>query len=79
MGAIPTFDTAPLDGALAASILDWWHDAGVDLLVEDEARDWAAAEPARVAVFAPAASPAPAVRRSPWHPSRNCPTRWRRF
>ncbi len=61
MGAIPTFDTAPLDGALAASILDWWHDAGVDLLVEDEARDWAAAEPARVAVFAPAASSVPAA------------------
>ncbi|WP_343526805.1 uracil-DNA glycosylase [Sphingomonas sp.] len=39
---------------LAASVLDWWHDAGVDLLVEDEPRDWKAAEPARPAAFAPA-------------------------
>lgn len=58
MGAVPTFDTTPLDGAWAASVLDWWHDAGVDLLVEDAPRDWMAPEPAQVAVFAPAASPA---------------------
>lgn len=61
MGALPTFDTAPLNGALAASVLDWWHDAGVDLLVEDAPRDWMAPEPARQVVFAPAAGPAPAV------------------
>ncbi|MEG3090930.1 uracil-DNA glycosylase [Sphingomonas sp. PB1R3] len=65
MGAIPTFDTtsldrAPLEGALVASALDWWHDAGVDLLVEDEPRDWMAPEPSRPAVFAPTAiSPKP--------------------
>lgn len=60
MGALPTFDTAPFDGALAASALDWWHDAGVDLLVEDAARDWMAPEPSRPVVFAPAAiSPKP--------------------
>ena len=53
MGALPTFDTAPFDSAQAASVLDWWHDAGVDLLVEDEPRDWMAAEPARAPVFAP--------------------------
>jgi DNA polymerase len=39
MGAFPTFDSAPFDSAQAASVLDWWHDAGVDLLVEDEPRD----------------------------------------
>lgn len=52
MGAIPTFDTAPFDSALAASTLEWWHDAGVDLLVEDEPRDWTA-EPVRPVTFAP--------------------------
>ena len=28
--------------ALAASALDWWHDAGVDTLVDDMPRDWCA-------------------------------------
>lgn len=56
MGAIPTFDTAPLDSALAASLLEWWHDAGVDLLVEDEPRDWMA-EPIRPVSFAPPSAP----------------------
>jgi uracil-DNA glycosylase family 4 len=58
MGALPTFDTAPLDGALAASILDWWHDAGVDLLVEDEPRDWSAPEPVRAPRVMPGQPPA---------------------
>lgn len=31
-----------------ASVLEWWHDAGVDTLVDDDARDWLA-QPARVA------------------------------
>ena len=64
MGAIPTFDTAPLDSALAASLLDWWHDAGVDLLVEDAPRDWMA-EPVQPVTFAPTplapAAPRPAA------------------
>ena len=60
MGALPTFDTAPLDGALAASILDWWHDAGVDLLVEDEPRDWSAPEPVRAPRVMPGQPPAAA-------------------
>lgn len=64
MGAIPTFDTAPLDSALAASLLDWWHDAGVDLLVEDAPRDWRA-EPVQPVTSAPTplapAAPRPAV------------------
>jgi DNA polymerase len=61
MGAFPTFDSAPFDSAQAASVLDWWHDAGVDLLVEDEPRDWRAAEPVpdRLATPAPAPLPAP--------------------
>ena len=32
-----------------ASALEWWADAGVDVLVEDEIRDWFAAPPAKVA------------------------------
>lgn len=48
--------------AAAASALDWWHDAGVDTLVEDAPRDWFAAplrvpDPA-VAVPAPVAAAA---------------------
>ncbi len=77
MGAISTFDTAPLDGALAASILDWWHDAGVDLLVEDNPRDWMAPEPVRAPLVMPARRPPPPCRsRLRQH---RFPTRWRRF
>lgn len=36
MGAVHTIDWRDA----AASTLDWWHDAGVDTLVEDELRDW---------------------------------------
>ena len=61
MGVISTFDTAPLDGALAASILDWWHDAGVDLLVEDEPRDWSAPESIRAPRVMPGQAPAAAL------------------
>ncbi|KTW00924.1 uracil-DNA glycosylase [Sphingomonas yabuuchiae] len=61
MGALSTFDTAPLDGALAASILDWWHDVGVDLLVEDEPRDWMAPEPVRTPLVMPGQAPAAAL------------------
>lgn len=43
---------------LAASALDWWADAGVDVLVEDDARDWLA-RPARVAVASPTPAAAP--------------------
>lgn len=47
---------------LAASALEWWQDAGVDTLVEDDLRDWQA-RPARAAVAAtaqPANDTAPA-------------------
>ena len=36
MGADQNFDWA----AAAASTLDWWHEAGVDTLVDDVPRDW---------------------------------------
>ncbi|MDZ7281709.1 uracil-DNA glycosylase [Sphingomonas sanguinis] len=61
MGAISTFDTAPLNGALAASVLDWWHDAGVDVLVEDNPRDWMAPEPVRAPLVMPGQAPAAAL------------------
>lgn len=38
MGADQTINWA----AAAASALEWWRDAGVDVLVEDESRDWLA-------------------------------------
>ena len=53
--------------ATTASALDWWREAGVDTLVEDQPRDWLApavasprAEPA-AAIAAPAAATMPAT------------------
>lgn len=40
--------------AAAASALDWWHEAGVETLVEDAPRDWFAVPTAAVAIAAPA-------------------------
>lgn len=40
-----------------ASALDWWRDAGVDVLVEDGPRDWLAREAAPVPVEAPVPAP----------------------
>jgi DNA polymerase len=50
----------------AASALEWWRDAGVDMLVEDEARDWLAriAPPAQT-VEAQAAVAEPVVETLP--------------
>ncbi|WP_298091853.1 uracil-DNA glycosylase [uncultured Sphingomonas sp.] len=60
MGAYQT-----IDPALAASALDWWHDAGVDLIVGDDPFDWLAAPPheafAPMPGLAPVAAPAPVV------------------
>lgn len=39
--------------ALAASTLEWWHDAGIDTLVEDDPRDWFAAVVPSAPVSAP--------------------------
>lgn len=62
MGADQNFDFA---GAVA-STLDWWRDAGVDTLVENEVRDWLAPPPAAAPVVSPdavaaVAAPAPAA------------------
>ncbi len=44
----------------AASALDWWHEAGVDTLVDDVPRDWfAAPEPLIVPAAVPVAPVAP--------------------
>lgn len=55
MGAYRKLKAAGADPVLA-SALEWWRDAGVDVLVEDEARDWLAAPAPRTppAVAAPA-------------------------
>lgn len=50
----------------AASALEWWRDAGVDMLVEDEARDWLARTlPPAQAAIAEAAVAAPAAETLP--------------
>lgn len=41
----------------AASTLEWWRDAGVDTLVEDELRDWFAVAQAAPAAHAVASTP----------------------
>ena len=56
MGAYQTFDAA-----LVASALDWWADAGVDLLVDDVPRDWFAAPPPPRPAAADAPPPVPAL------------------
>jgi uracil-DNA glycosylase family 4 len=56
MGADQNFDW---HGA-AASALDWWRDAGVDVVVEDAAFNWLAPPPAPQALV-PAADPAAAL------------------
>ncbi|UVO49425.1 uracil-DNA glycosylase [Sphingomonas sp. SUN019] len=54
MGADQNIDWAKT----AASALEWWRDAGVDMLVEDAPRDWLAAIPEAAApvAVAPAAT-----------------------
>jgi DNA polymerase len=56
MGADQNYDWA----AAAASALDWWREAGVDVLVEDAPRDWLA-PPVRVAPAPTVAPPADAM------------------
>ena len=49
MGVISKLDPNTATGLSAsdwASALDWWRDAGVDMLVDDTPRDWFAALPA---------------------------------
>lgn len=45
----------------AASALEWWRDAGVDMFVEDEARDWLARVPPPTPVIAAEAAVAAPV------------------
>ncbi len=55
MGAYQTIDAAHY-----ASALDWWRDAGVDVLVDDAVRDWlAVAPPAPTVALVQADAPAP--------------------
>lgn len=49
----------PLSPAAAASALQWWADAGVDTLVDEEPRDWLRPK-SKVAPAAEAPEPAPA-------------------
>lgn len=43
--------------AAAASALEWWADAGVDLLVEEEPRDWLAVPARPITIAEPTAAP----------------------
>lgn len=63
MGVAPIFD-----GPLIESTLDWWREAGVDVLVEDTPRDW----------FAKVASPSPAAPAAP-EASALLPDSWDAF
>ncbi|MEA3001705.1 MAG: uracil-DNA glycosylase [Sphingomonadales bacterium] len=52
----------PFSAAAAASVLQWWTDAGVDMLIDEEPRDWLRPKPRAepvAAAAAPAASEAP--------------------
>lgn len=48
-----------------ASALDWWSDAGVDMLADDDARDWLALPPAPPAAESRAAVAEPVVETLP--------------
>jgi DNA polymerase len=64
----------PLTPEDAASVLSWWADAGVDVLIDEEPRDWlrpqAKAPPAGPAQTAPA-DRAPAAEAAPPAPARD--------
>jgi DNA polymerase len=53
-----------IDREAAASLIRWWRDAGVDTLVEDEARDWLA-RPARLEPTAIEPAPQPSTSAPP--------------
>jgi uracil-DNA glycosylase family 4 len=50
-------------GAEAASLLQWWSDAGVDVMLGEAPRDWLKPEPKREA--APVMAPSPEAEESP--------------
>ena len=50
----------PITPEAAASLLQWWADAGVDVLVDETPRDWLRVKPKSLPI--PADAPAPAAR-----------------
>lgn len=72
MGADQNLDWA----AAAASALDWWQDAGVDVLVEDERFDWLAVP--QVPAMRPAGAPVGAAAAPAALPDR-LPDTWEAF
>lgn len=76
MGADQNFDWH----AEAASALDWWREAGVDVEIADSPRDWLAAaaapaEPALSAEAAPASLPATLAAFTTWRIGDDAPER----
>ena len=70
MGADQAIDWA----ALTASTLDWWQEAGVDVLVEDDPRDWLVPEePIVLPTIAPPAPRADATARPAVAPAATAP------
>lgn len=63
--------SAPLSPAAAISALQWWSDAGVDMLVDEEPRDWlrpvSAPETRPIITSEPASEPALPLAREPVH------------
>jgi len=51
----------PISPAAAASLLQWWTDAGVDMLVDEAPRDWLRAAPKPQHVPGAISAPAPAI------------------
>lgn len=56
MGADQNIDWSGERAAVLAATLEWWRDAGVDVLVEDAPRDWLADAPDAFAPLLPALS-----------------------
>ena len=50
-----------IDPALAASLLNWWREAGVDTLIDENPRDWLAAPVEPVRAPATVRAPAPVM------------------
>lgn len=58
MGMVQKIDTAT-GARLAASALDWWREAGVDTLIDEQPRNWLAPPPPSTNAAMPAFAPAP--------------------
>ena len=55
----------PISPADAASVLQWWSDAGVDMLVDEAPRDWLRPTPKAPPAAAPVAQSAPSAEKLP--------------